>query len=132
MAKTTAETTDPADVASRVSEASRGLPRQWARTRRFSLGAPRSFTISRDGSRVTFLRSRAGDDPVTSLWMLDVATGTERLVADPADLAGRGDEDLPPEERVRRERMREQASGVTAYATDRAARLAVFPLSGRL
>jgi dipeptidyl-peptidase-4 len=132
MAKTTAESTDRADVASRGREASRGLPRQWAKTRRFSLGAPRSFTISRDGSRVAFLRSPAGDDPVTSLWVLDVATGTERLVADPAAAAGQGEEDLPPEERVRRERMREQASGVTAYATDRAAGLAVFPLSGRL
>jgi dipeptidyl-peptidase 4 len=90
MAKTTAESTDPADVASRGREASRGLPRQWAKTRRFSLGAPRSFTISRDGSRVAFLRSPAGDDPVTSLWVLDVATGTERLVADPAAAAGQG------------------------------------------
>jgi dipeptidyl aminopeptidase/acylaminoacyl peptidase len=111
---------------------SASLPRQEARTRRFTLGAPRSFTIAADGSRVLFLRSRAGDDPLTCLWSLDVATGTEHLVADPAALTGPDGEELPPEERVRRERVREQATGITAYATDRDARLAVFSLSGRL
>jgi len=111
-----------------------GLPRQWARTRRFTLGVPRSFTIAEDGGTVLFLRSRAGDDPLTCLWSFDAAAGTERLVADPAGLGGTaaGDEDLPPEERTRRERMREHASGITAYATDRAARLATFTLAGRL
>jgi dipeptidyl-peptidase-4 len=115
-------------------EAAGGLPRQWARTRRFTLGVPRSFTIAEDGATVLFLRSAAGDDPVTCLWALDVAAGTERLVADPAGLGQPGgrDEELPPEERTRRERMREQATGITAYATDRAARLATFTLAGRL
>jgi dipeptidyl-peptidase 4 len=117
--------------------AAASLPRQWARTRRFTLGAPRSFTIAEDGGTVLFLRSRAGDDPVTCLWALDAEAGTERLVADPAGLGGPGgpggrDEDLPPQERTRRERMREQATGITAYATDRAARLATFTLAGRL
>jgi dipeptidyl-peptidase-4 len=114
------------------ASASSSLPRQRARTRRFTLGAPRSFTIAADGGRILFLRSRAGDDPATCLWSLDVATGTEQLVADPAEFAGPGDEELPPEERTRRERMREQASGVTAYAADRGAELAVFALAGRL
>ena len=41
------------------------FPRQQARTRGFSLGAPRSFQISPDGGRVAFLRSRGGNDPVT-------------------------------------------------------------------
>jgi dipeptidyl-peptidase-4 len=111
-----------------------GLPRQWARTRRFTLGVPRSFTIAEDGAAVLFLRSYAGDDPRTCLWAFDVAAGTERLVADPAGLGDppAGDEELPPEERTRRERMREQATGITAYATDRAGRLATFTLAGRL
>ena len=111
-----------------------GLPRQWARTRRFTLGVPRSFTIADDGAAVLFLRSRAGDDPLTCLWAFDPAAGTERLVADPAGLGGRaaGDEELPPEERTRRERMREHATGITAYATDRRAQVAAFTLGGRL
>ena len=96
------------------------FPRRQARTRRFTLGAPRGFTISPDGDRVVFLRSRGGTDPVTCLWTLDLATGAERLVADPAALDSAGDEDLPPEERARRERSREQAGGVVGYATDRA------------
>jgi dipeptidyl-peptidase 4 len=69
-----------------------------------------------------FARSRGGADPVNCLWTVDVATGVETLVADPvalvADLAV-DDADLPPEERARRERMREGAGGITGYATDR-------------
>jgi pimeloyl-ACP methyl ester carboxylesterase len=66
--------------------ASSSLPRQLARTRRFTLGAPRQFTIAPDGSAVLFLRRRAGDDPVACLWALDLATGSERLLADLAAL----------------------------------------------
>jgi dipeptidyl-peptidase 4 len=108
------------------------FPRQFARTQRFSLGVPRSFTVAPDGSRVLFLRSRAGDDPVTCLWELDVASGTERLVADPQTLLTGADEDVPAEERARRERSRQGAAGVVAYATDDVAAIAVFTLSGRL
>ncbi|GIH49147.1 dipeptidyl-peptidase-4 [Microbispora rosea] len=107
------------------------FPRLHARTRRFTLGVPRNFTISPDGGRVTFLRTRSGTDPVTCLWELDVASGAERLVVDPLAL-GAADEDLPPEERARRERSRESAGGVVAYATDREVRRAVFALSGDL
>jgi dipeptidyl-peptidase-4 len=107
------------------------FPRQQARTRRFSLGVPRAFTISPDGARIAFLRSRSGSDPVTCLWQLDVASGTERLVADPAALNA-ADEDLPPEEKARRERAREQAGGVVSYAADKDLRTVVFSLSGRV
>ncbi|HEX8862660.1 MAG TPA: hypothetical protein VGC06_26935, partial [Actinomycetes bacterium] len=65
----------------------RGFPRQQARTRGFSLGQPRSFSVSADGGRVAFLRSLAGDDPVNRLWLLDLDAGAgERLVADPVAL----------------------------------------------
>ena len=107
------------------------FPRRQARTRRFTLGAPRSATISPDGGRVVFLRSRGGSDPVTCLWSLDVATGQERLVADPAALGG-SEADLPPEERARRERSREQAGGIVAYAVDRDVTTAAFALAGQL
>jgi dipeptidyl-peptidase-4 len=109
------------------------FPRQYARTQRFTLGEPRNVTVSPDGRRVVFLRSGAGDDPVNALWVHDVASGTERLVADPRDLldddaAG----DLPPEERARRERAREGAGGITSYATDAAATVVTFAIAGRL
>lgn len=107
------------------------FPRRQAATRRFTLGAPRRPTVSPDGARVVLLRSRAGDDPLTCLWLLDVATGEEHLLVDPRDLDVPGEEDLPPEERARRERVREQSGGIVEYALDAAARLAVFVLSGR-
>src|ERR1700733_4180118 len=105
------------------------FPRQQARTRGFRLGVPRAFQVSAAGDRVAFLRSRAGDDPVTCLWQADTVTGAERLVADPRAL-GADEENLPPEERARRERVRETASGIVSYATDKDHTLAVFPLSG--
>ena len=107
------------------------FPRQQARTRGFRFGAPRAFQVSPDGGRVTFLRSKAGDDPVTCLWEADADTGKERLLADPRAL-GADEENLPAEERARRERVRETAAGIVAYATDRAATLAVFALSGQV
>jgi dipeptidyl-peptidase 4 len=112
------------------------FPRQEARTRRFTLGVPHAFHVSADGARVAFLRSKGGADPVTCLWVLDVGSGTERLVADPRALGlnqqGAGQEDLPPAERARRERVREQAGGIVAYATDRAVTMAAFALSGHV
>jgi dipeptidyl-peptidase 4 len=60
-----------------------------------------------------------------------VDSGQERLVADPRAL-GADEEDLPPQERARRERVREQAGGIVAYATDDAVSLAVFTLSGHV
>jgi dipeptidyl-peptidase 4 len=108
------------------------FPRQEARTRRFTLGVPRAFRVSPDGSRVTYLRTQGGSDPVTCLWVLEVASGSERLVVDPRALGESDEADLPPEERARRERVREQAGGVVAYATDADLTLAVFSWSGRV
>jgi dipeptidyl-peptidase 4 len=111
------------------------FPRRQARTRRFTLGAPRGITISPDGDRIVFLRSRAGTDPVTCLWTFEATTGIERLVADPRRLLnghGPGDDALPPAERARRERSREQAGGVVSYATDRPVTMAAFALAGQL
>ncbi|NEY31453.1 prolyl oligopeptidase family serine peptidase [Streptomyces sp. PRKS01-65] len=108
------------------------FPRRHARTQRFTLGAPRSFTVAPDGSRVVFLRSSSGTDRAGSLWVLDLAEGGERVAADPRALLGDAAEDLPPEERARRERSREGGVGIVGYATDTAVELASFALSGRL
>ena len=109
------------------------FPRQYARTRRFSLGEPRNLVVSPDGKRVVFIRSRSGDDPVNCLYVLDVDSGDERLIADPVTLLVNDDpDDIPAEEQARRERMRETASGVTMFATDAKVTVVAFPLAGRL
>ncbi len=101
------------------------FPRQQARTRRFTLGLPRTFTVSDDGERILFLRAESGTEPTTALWSYDVGSGRELVVADPAVL---GDADQAPssEERARRERMREQADGIVAYSADSSGDTVVF------
>ncbi|MFE7312087.1 prolyl oligopeptidase family serine peptidase [Streptomyces sp. NPDC057555] len=91
---------------------------------------PRQFTVSPDGRRVLFLRTGSGSDPVGRLWQYE--DGQERLLADPALLTGACSEDVPEEERLRRERARERSTGVVGFATDGAARVAAFALSGAL
>ncbi|MFE9658611.1 prolyl oligopeptidase family serine peptidase [Streptomyces sp. NPDC005955] len=108
------------------------FPRQYARTQRFSLGAPRTFTVAPDGERVIFLRSRNGTDRANALWVLDLPEGTERVVADPATVLSGAREHLSEAERARRERSRESSAGIVDYATDAAVELAAFTLSGRL
>src|ERR671924_353474 len=102
------------------------FPRQHARTQRFTLGAPRAFTVSPDGTRVVFLRSRSGTDRANLLWVHDLDAGQERVAADPVALLGGADEELSPEERARRERSREGSAGVVGYAVDDAVELAAF------
>ena len=84
------------------------------RTHRFGHGAPHALTVGGDGARVAFLRSGGPRDPADALWVLNVATATERLIADPAQLH------VP------------QDGGITAYAVDTAARIAAFAYAGRL
>ena len=108
------------------------LPRQLARTRRFSLGHPSRATVSPDGGTVFFLRSRAGDDPASCLWAVDCASGAERLLADPVRLLAGAAEHLPDEELTRRERTREMSGGIVGYAADDACGLLAFALSGQL
>jgi len=108
-------------------------PVRAAITRRFSLGLPRSVAVvGREGSRsVLFLRSDAPDDPVTHLWRLDPRTGESVRLVD-ARAAGASETDLPPEERARRERVREQAGGITSYSVDRAGSRVACALAGQL
>jgi dipeptidyl-peptidase-4 len=107
------------------------FPRQRARTRNFTLGVPRAFQISPDGSRISFVRTKDGADPVHCLWQVDTATGEERLIADPRQI-GAAEENLPPQERARRERIRETGAGIVSFTTDSAHALAAFVLSGQI
>ncbi|MFF8597341.1 alpha/beta fold hydrolase [Streptomyces sp. NPDC015232] len=116
-------------------DASLSFPRQYARTQRFTLGAPRGFGIAPDSRRVVFLRSGSGTDRSHRLWVLDLDGPdgpVERLAADPEVLLGGAAEELSAEELARRERSREGSAGIVGYALDEAAELAAFALSGRL
>jgi dipeptidyl-peptidase-4 len=108
------------------------FPRLAARTMNFQLGLPRGFVVSPDGDRVVFLRADHGTSRSHSLWVYDVATGDERKVADPGLLLSDDDEQLTPEERARRERMRVATSGIVAFSTDDDVTVAAFALSSRL
>ena len=109
------------------------FPELAGRTGRFSYGAPRSVSVAADGSAVVFLRSLGPQDAVDALWVFDVTSGTERLIADPKTLASPDiPTDLPSDERLLRERRRLSVSGIGSFATDRNARIAVFTLDGRL
>jgi dipeptidyl-peptidase 4 len=107
------------------------FPRQKARTRGFTLGAPRGFRVAEDGSRVAFIRSKDGDDPEGCLWVLDVATGREQMVVDPSAAGSNGNE-LTQDELDRRERTREQMTGVTTYDADPGLTFATFVLGGQV
>ncbi len=120
-------TAPPADAAGADS-----FPRRFARTLRFTAGAPRGFQVAPDGRSVTFLRSSSGTDRAAALWSLDTSTWAERLVVDPATLLDGGGENLSQEERSRRERMREGGAGITGYACDGRHATAAFALSSRL
>lgn len=108
------------------------FPRLAARTMNFRLGLPRSFTVSPDGQRVVFLRALSGTSRAHALWVYDVASRRETLIADPALLLADGEEALTGEERARRERLRVTTSGVVAYSTDGDVRTVAFALSSRL
>jgi dipeptidyl-peptidase 4 len=105
-------------------------PRAYARTKRFTLGAPRTFTVAPDGRRVLFLRSRAGDDPTNALWSFEIEAAEERLLFDPSEFGD--DAAVSRAELDRRERVGERGGGITAYSTDAEATKAVFALGGRL
>lgn len=108
------------------------FPRHSAKTLRFTLGAPRTFTLAPDGQRLIYVRSASGTDRIGRLYQYDIRTDNEELLVDPLNLLIDGEEQLSPQERARRERTREAAGGITSYSSDKKCEFIAFVLSGRL
>ena len=103
----------------------------YAETNRFRYGHPRGFTFLPDGSAVLFLRAE-GRSPRTQLYELDLESGDERVLLTAEQLLGADTEELTPEERARRERLRLTASGIARFTLSRDGTQLLVPQSGRL
>src|SRR4051812_10280300 len=88
--------------------------RDHAQTRGFMLGRPVRPKITPDGKTVLFLRARPRQAKM-SLYELDVAKKETREVLTPEAVLKGAEEDLPPEEKARRERQRVTVGGFTTY-----------------
>ena len=120
-----------------VNDAIKHFPRLRARTLRFGCGAPRSAQTVGDGSRTLFLRSDGPEDLVTALWLSwfdESGEHHETKLADPRELLGAtaDSEDVPAEEKARRERAREGGTGIVGYSADDDGNRIVFTINGRL
>jgi dipeptidyl-peptidase-4 len=105
--------------------------RQYAETYRFSLGRPRSATVTPDGSAVLFLRSPPRSF-VQSLYEFDCNTGKERVLLTAEQVLGGGEETFSEEEKARRERQRLAARGIASYDLSKDGGKILVPLSGKL
>ena len=105
---------------------------QYARTRRFSLGKPRSIRFVPDGSAALFLRSSSSDSFVQNLYEWDTLSGEERVLLTAEQILRGAEESLSADELARRERMRMSARGITSYRLSKDGRRILVPLSGRL
>jgi dipeptidyl-peptidase-4 len=104
---------------------------RYASTYRFSLGQPAGFQFTPSGETLLFLRS-ASQSFVRDLLAWDTATGEERVLLTAEQLLRGTAEQLSPEERARRERLRLTARGIAGFQLSRDGAQILVPLSGRL
>ncbi|MBA4067754.1 MAG: S9 family peptidase [Isosphaera sp.] len=105
--------------------------RQYAETRGFLLGRPQKPKVSPDGKTVLFLRADP-KAPKLKLFEFDVATGKATELLSPEALLKGAEENLSPEEKARRERMRVSVGGFTDYHLDRDGKNVLVALGGKL
>jgi len=109
------------------------FPQQHARTRRFTVGAPRSFAIESNTKSVSYLQSSSGNDPSNKLWIHDPESQTSTVLADPHHLKVLGGQyQISEEERSRRERAREVGSGIVAFSSSAESSIITFTSEGTL
>ena len=93
--------------------------RDHALTRGFMLGRPAAAKPTPDGKHVLFLRSEPRV-PKMQLYEFEAATKQTRLLLSPEQLLKGAEENLSPEEKARRERMRPDSG--TAWGPEPAER----------
>lgn len=104
---------------------------QFASTYRFGAGTPRGVSLTPDGKAVLFLRS-GPRSVVQDLYEFDTATGKERVLLTADQILKGAEENLSPEEKARRERMRVSARGISSYSLSHDGSTILVPLSGKL
>jgi dipeptidyl-peptidase-4 len=104
-----------------------------AQTGKFRRGVPRNFKLASKSHALAFLRAKDGFSAKLDLWVvrnLDT-TPSEQLLID-TDALNFDDGALSPNEKARRERLRESGSGITQFSSNSDLSIFVFPLSGSL
>ena len=105
--------------------------RDHAATRGFRLGTPTRATVTPDAKAVLFLRSEPRS-PKLDLYEFDVASKQTRVLLTPEALLKGGEEQLSPEEKARRERMRVTSRGFTDFQLTKDGTRILLSLSGKL
>ncbi len=105
--------------------------RDFAITRGFMLGRPAKPKPTPDGKAVLFLRSPARS-PDMHLYEFEVETKKTRTLLTPEQVLKGAEEKLTPEEKARRERMRETARGFTSFQLSEDGESLLVSLSGKL
>lgn len=113
------------------SAAEASFLRDYAQTRGFMLGRPVKATPTPDGKAVLFLRAQPRVAKL-GLYEFDVASGKTRELLTPEQVLKGVEEQLTPEEKARRERMRVSVGGFTSFQISDDGKLILLPLSGRL
>jgi dipeptidyl-peptidase-4 len=121
----------PAASAGRPPPLDAAYLRDHAETRGFTLGRPVAAQPTPDGRAVLFLRSQARV-PKLELFEFDVASGRTRRLLAPEQILGDATEELSPEEKARRERMRVSLRGFTSFQLSTDGARVLVPFSGKL
>lgn len=91
--------------------------------------APRALQYAPDGSRITYLQSRADDFERYDLWEYHIEDAQARMLVDSEQLVA-GEEQLSDEEKARRERQRIFGKGIMEYVWSDDSESLLFPLAG--
>lgn len=105
--------------------------RDHAETRGFMLGRPGKTIPSPDGQAVLFLRAQARV-PQLELYEFHCATSETKLLLTPAQVLKGAEEELSPEEKARRERMRVSVGGFTDFQLSKDGSRILVSLSGKI